>query len=125
MRPILFVVATLYLATAAYMFFAPQAFYDGTPGVAMMGPFNLHFIRDAGLAFLTSGAALLIGARSFNRDLALFGAAWPFLHALFHVWIWFGRGMPFDDVALVNLVGIQLPAWLAVTAAYQLKGNST
>lgn len=123
MKLILYVVAGLYLSTAVYMFVAPQAFYDGTPGVAMMGPFNVHFIRDAGLAFLTSGAALVWGGLKNNRPLAIFGAMWPCLHALFHVWIWLARGLPFDQVALVNLVGIQVPAWLALMAAYRIAGE--
>ena len=119
----IYTVAGLYLATAVYMFAAPRAFYDGTPGVAMMGPYNTHFIRDAGLAFLTSGGALLWGALKRNPAVAVFGAVWPCLHAAFHVWIWLARGVPFDTVALVNLVGIQLPAWLALVAALQLQGE--
>lgn len=123
MKIVLFGVAGLYLVTAVLMFVAPQAFYDMTPGVAMMGPFNVHFIRDAGLAFLTSGSALLWAGLRANRTLAVFGAAWPCLHAAFHIWIWFARGVPFDQVALVNLVGIQLPAWLALLAATRLEGE--
>ncbi len=119
----LYVVAALYLATAIYMFGAPRAFYDGTPGVAMMGPYNTHFIRDAGLAFLTSGAALLWGGLKKHRPVAVYGAVWPCLHAAFHIWIWLARGVPLDQVALVNLVGIQLPAWLALVAALQIKGE--
>lgn len=124
MKFVLFGVAGLYLSTAIYMFVAPEAFYNGTPGVAMMGPFNTHFIRDAGLAFLTSGAALLWGALKADRAVAVFGAAWPCLHALFHIWIFFARGFPADEVALVNLVGIQLPAWLALAAALKLVGDA-
>ena len=44
---ILILVGGIYLLTAVFMFVAPQAFYDTTPGVSMMGPFNQHFIRDA------------------------------------------------------------------------------
>ena len=102
-RVILFVIAALNFALAAYMWFAPLAWYDGTPGVAMMGPFNLHFIRDVALAYLTSAAALSWGAWKRDIAAAVFGAAWPCFHALFHVW--------------VNLLGIQIPAWLALAAA--------
>lgn len=116
-RTVLFFVAALYLATACYMFLTPHSFYDTVPGVAMMGPFNLHFIRDAGLAFLVSGAALGWAAARRRPQIALVGASWPFVHALFHIWIWLGRGMPFDQVALVNLLGIQLPAWAAFLAS--------
>ena len=61
------------------------------------------------------------GAGKRNVTAAVFGAAWPCFHALFHIWIWLGRGVPFDEIALVNLVGIQLPAWLALMAALQFR----
>ncbi|MEM7330413.1 MAG: hypothetical protein AAF437_16855 [Pseudomonadota bacterium] len=123
MRMIIWAVAALYFATAVYMFAAPREFYDGTPGVAMMGPYNTHFIRDAGLAFLTSAGALAWGNWKQYRAVAVFGAIWPCLHALFHIWIWLARGLPLDQVAFVNLVGIQAPAWLALIAATRLSGE--
>ncbi|MEM6556838.1 MAG: hypothetical protein AAF642_13240 [Pseudomonadota bacterium] len=119
----LYAISALYLLTAIYMFVAPQAFYDQTPGVAMMGPYNTHFIRDAGLAFLTSGGALLWGTLNQNRAMAVFGAVWPCLHAVFHIWVWIARGIPVDQIALINLFGIQLPAWLALFAAMKLPPN--
>lgn len=125
MKMVLFGGAGFYLSTAIYMFVAPEAFYNRTPGVAMMGPFNVHFIRDAGLAFLTSGAALLWGVLKADRPVAVFGAAWPCLHALFHIWIFLARGFPADEIALVNLIGIQLPAWLVLAAALKLEGEAT
>ncbi len=125
MRLLLFAISTLFLGTGLYMFVLPQIFYQATPGVAMMGPFNTHFIRDAGLAFATSGGALLWGTLKQNRPVAVFGAIWPCLHAAFHIWIWFARGLPLDLVAGVNLVGIQAPAWLALYAASHLVGEET
>lgn len=124
-RTLLIVVGVLYGLTAAVMWVAPQTWYDTTPGVAMMGPFNAHFIRDVALAFLVSAAALLVGARQDNRPLAIFGAAWPCLHAAFHIWIWLGRGVPVDVPAVTNLFGIQLPAWLALFAAFRLEPRSS
>ena len=114
-----------YLFTAVYMFVAPQSFYDTTPGVAMMGPFNVHFIRDAALAFLVSGSAIVWGAIKKDGSAAVIGAAWPVLHALFHIWLWMARGFPFDFVAAVNLVGIQLPAWLALASAFRVNGKES
>lgn len=121
MRLVIYGVGSLYLALAAYIFAAPRGFYDSVPGVAMTGTFNSHFIRDAGLAFLASGAALLWGAVRRNHSVMVFGAAWPCLHAVFHAWMWIDREFPFDLVAAANLFGIQTPAWLALTAALSLK----
>lgn len=113
------------LLLALYMWFYPQAWYDGTPGVAAMGPFNLHFIRDVALAYFLSSLALVWGLRKQDKTALVFGALWPCLHALFHVWIWLGRGLPFDQVAAVNFFGIQLPAWLALFAALKVfRSNS-
>lgn len=117
-RPILFLIAALHICAALSMWFTPHHWYETVPGVAMMGPFNLHFIRDIALAFGMSAGALAWGALRFDRSAALCGAAWPCLHAIFHISIWLGRGMPFDQIALVNLIGIQLPAWLAFAAAF-------
>lgn len=109
-----------YAATGLFIFIAPQVFYDLTPGVAMMGPYNVHFIRDAGLAFFASGLGLAYGAQRENRDVAVFASAWPVFHALFHIWIWISRGVPFDTVAGVNFCSIQLPAWAALYTSLRL-----
>ena len=114
---LLFVIGIWHLGTAIYMWFAPQLWYVQTPGVAMMGLFNLHFIRDIALVFALSGAAMVLGVIRGNPTAVWFGAGWPALHAVFHIWIWTARGVPLDQVALVNLIGIQLPALLALTAA--------
>ena len=119
-RQTLLALAALFVGTGLFIFLAPMAFYKTTPGVEMMGPFNLHFIRDAGLAYLASGLALGWGSWRRDRSLAIAGALWPALHALFHVQVWIARGIPLDFVALVNLVGIQLPAWLALFLAMRL-----
>lgn len=121
-RVILIIMAIFYIGSAALMWFAPQYWYDSTPGVAMMGPFNLHFIRDIALVFLVSGGALLWGYAKHDKTAMIFGVLWPCLHAVFHIWIWVTmRGMPFDQIAAVNLFGIQFPAWLALIAAIKVK----
>lgn len=110
-----------FLGNAVVMWVAPYQWYQAVPGVAATGGFNDHFIRDVAIAFAVSGAALIAGVRVGNQEVALFGAAFPVLHAVFHVWIWaFHRGCATDFVALINLVGIQVPAWAAVAAAARM-----
>ena len=123
-KKLLWVIALYNLALALYMWVLPVAWYDATPGVSDMGPFNVHFIRDVALTYLVSGLAFVWALRNHNKTAAVFGALWPCLHALFHVWIWFGRGFPFDQIAGVNLVGIQLPAWLAVIVIMKIFSTS-
>lgn len=119
-RSILIVIAIVNLATGVQIFFAPEFFYNTVPGVSMMGPYNVHFIRDAGLAYAASGTLLALGWRRADYSLALGGALWPCLHALFHLQMWIVRGVPIDLVAVVNLVGIQIPAWATFFAALVL-----
>jgi hypothetical protein len=66
---------------------APRAFYDAVPGVSETGPFNPHFVRDIGGAFLVAGAGLIWGAVDpRGRAAAVAGAAFLWIHALIHVW---------------------------------------
>lgn len=120
-RLVLSLVAITYGVVAAHMWMAPHHWYESIPGVAAMGPYNVHFVRDIALAFLVSALSLGWASWKFNRTAAVIGAAWPCLHAVFHIWIWaMMRNMALDYVALVNLLGIQTPAWLALWAGLNL-----
>lgn len=110
-RIFLYVIAATYGTNALIMWFAPEFWYETTPGVSMMGPFNLHFIRDIALIYLLASVAFVCALQKNNQTAAYVGAAWPTMHALFHIQIWMARGFPLDEVAAVNLAGIQLPAW--------------
>lgn len=121
-RIVLYLIAATYLGNALYMWFTPLRWYENTPGVSMMGPFNLHFVRDIAFVYLVSATAFAWGVKKHDRTALIFGATWPCLHALFHIWIWaMMRGFAFDIVSLVNLVGIQTPAWLALWTAFKYK----
>ena len=75
------------MALGLVMLMAPRTFYDGVPGVPETGPFNPHFIRDIGCAFLVAGVGLAWGAAdSRGRAAAVAGAAFLWLHAIVHVW---------------------------------------
>ena len=106
------------------MLAAPAAWYVAIPGVRETGPFNPHFITDIALAFIASGAGLILGARTvaWVGSVAVAGATWPALHALFHVWTWLSMGFPRAlPVALSEVLGIvaigalgAVLAWLRV-----------
>ena len=75
------------MANGAFMFAAPETWYGLVPGVADTGPFNPHFVRDIGCAYLVAGGGLLwycIEKRA--RVAALAGAAFLALHAVVHLW---------------------------------------
>ncbi len=42
-----------------FMLIAPDSWYPITPGVPDTGPFNQHFVRDIGCAFLVTGVSLV------------------------------------------------------------------
>jgi hypothetical protein len=84
---LLWIIGLLQLAVAGLMLFGPQAFYDLVAGVNETGPFNAHFVRDVGAAFLVAGGGLLWYARDVRgRPAALAGAGFLALHALIHLW---------------------------------------
>jgi hypothetical protein len=126
-RLLLLVLGLFHLANGLHMLLAPLGWYGAVPGVALTGPFNAHFIQDVGMAFIASGAGLLLGARK-GRDAALFacaGAAWPALHALIHLDGWAMHGFPADPwIAASEAVGVMGLALLGVALAWlRLKGE--
>jgi len=87
-----------------------------------MGPFNIHFVKDVGLAFLASGGAMLWGAWRDHRSVAISGSTWPLLHALFHLYIQIHRGFPFDKIMMFDFAFVITPAFLGFYTACQLRG---
>lgn len=70
----------------AQMLIMPMGWYEGTPGVSETGPFNSHFVRDVGIAYLTAAAALALGLLKPAFRTPLFLIAFLFFggHALMH-----------------------------------------
>ncbi len=109
--------------TGLFILAQPEAFYGLVPGLSAMGPFNSHFVRDVGLAFLASGALLGWGARANMTAIALAGVLWPLLHAIFHVQVWSHRGFPFDAVFAFDLLAVIAPPFVALVAIRALAGG--
>lgn len=109
----------LWILTGISIFADPMGFYDIVPGLKLMGPFNLHFIRDVGLAFVASGAALAWGAYVSAQLLVYAGLGWPSLHALFHIQIWSHRGFPLDGIFAFDLAVVIGPPLLAFLAMWK------
>ncbi len=95
-RIFLVVLGAFHALNGLTMIVSPEGWYVLVPGVTMTGPANVHFIIDIGLAFLASGAGMMLGARARWAAFALAGAVWPALHALFHVTLWLHHGFPSD-----------------------------
>lgn len=105
-----------------YMLASPEPWYYAVPGVTMTGPFNQHFVRDIGLIYLFTGAALLVGAVRERQRVVLWAVptVWLAGHALFHFWevavgICSASAIPrdFPGVTLPAIVGAALTSWAA------------
>lgn len=110
----LIVLGVAFIANSLLMIFAAESWYQLIPGVAETGPFNLHFVRDIGCAYLVCGAALLwllYDARAWPAVLA--AGAFQGLHALTHVWDALGGGVTLEHIAS-DSVAVILPALLVL-----------
>ena len=99
-----------YLVTGFYIALTPFDFYQNAPGASATGPYNMHFIRDVGFAFITSSLAIAYGLHRNIGILTVFGALWLLIHGLFHLSLWLLHGMHFNQAAVVDLVLVTLPA---------------
>lgn len=87
-RGLLAAAAAMLAANGVAMLLWPALWYQIVPTVPYTGPFNGHFVRDIGCAYLTSAAALAWYAADpwRARPAALTGIAFLLAHAGVHVW---------------------------------------
>lgn len=105
-----------FAANGVFMLAVPRLWYGTVPGVADTGPFNPHFIRDIGCAYVVAGGALLGFALDIRfRAAALAGAAFLALHAALHVW-----DADAGRESLDHLVGDLPPVFIAPALALWL-----
>ncbi len=105
-------------ANGLAMLFAGAWWYGVVPGVTATGPYNPHFVRDIGVAYLVSAGGLgWFAARPREGWPALAGAAaFLVLHAAIHVFDAVCGTKALADAAR-DFAGVYLPAILAVAIA--------
>ena len=127
-RILLLLLGIFHIANGLHMLIAPAEWYASIPGVTATGPFNPHFILDIGMAYVASGAGLMLGARRGANAamLACAGATWPALHALIHIDGWLMHGFPADArIATSEAIGVVGLSALGVVLAWlRLRGES-
>ncbi|MBV9995116.1 MAG: hypothetical protein JO127_07875 [Caulobacteraceae bacterium] len=99
---------------------AGRWFYAVTPGVSETGPYNPHFVRDIGGAYLAAGLGLVALAwrpAAETRGAAAAGALFLALHAGVHLAEAVGAPSGLADLAR-DLPAVGLPALLAVWVAW-------
>lgn len=100
------------------MLVMPKTWFWSVDGVSSTGGYNAHFIRDIGMVYVLSGAAMFAGlARPAQRAL-LWGAAaaWLMSHALFHLWE-VAAGICGPDAIPRDFLGVTLPGLIATGLA--------
>jgi uncharacterized protein YjeT (DUF2065 family) len=103
----------LLAANGFLMLFDPAQWYAMVPGVPETGPFNPHFVRDIGAAYVVTGVALAVLALDDRIvPAALAGALFLTLHALVHVADAM-TGRLHTDHILSDLVTVFAPALIA------------
>jgi hypothetical protein len=110
---LLWVLGAFHLANALWMLVAPENWYVNLPaGVADTGPLNVHFVRDIGCAFLSSGVALLWAAATSQAAVRfaclLLASLFVGGHAAVHLWD-LGRGALGERHWLLDLPGVFAP----------------
>ena len=114
------------LANAVWMLFDPGGWYAGLPAaVPDTGPFNPHFVRDIGCAFLATGMALVWAAFAPHWRTPLLPIAALFLggHALVHVYDTTSGALGHTHWWL-DAPGVYLPALLISYAAIAQRGRA-
>lgn len=107
--------AVLNLINGVVMLIAPETWYQNVPGVAETGPFNSHFVRDIGIAFIASsiGIFLSIGNQGHRLlDGAVVGILFLGGHALFHLMLIFMHS-PDASAVVRDLAMIVVPSAIA------------
>ncbi|MDO8840636.1 MAG: hypothetical protein Q7V31_17125 [Parvibaculum sp.] len=101
----------LWLGNALWMLADPAGWYAGVDGVANTGPYNPHFVRDIGMAYLTLALLAFAAIRWTAQATPLIGAGTLFLglHAILHVWDIAAGRLPAEHI-LMDIPGVFLPA---------------
>lgn len=119
---ILVVLAAGMIANALWMLAGPMHWYTELPAaVPDTGPFNSHFVRDIGCAFLTAGVALLWAAFApqFRFPLAAIALVFLGAHAMLHVYDTGVGNLPSNHWWL-DFGGVYLPAIVLTIIVFRL-----
>lgn len=112
--------ALLHGINALAMIFAGHAWYESAPGVPSTGPYNPHFVVDIGLAFLVAaiGFGLWAWRAAIGAGVVWMAAAWPALHAVFHLIHW-THELPSGVALVTEAVGVVAVAALGLIVAWR------
>jgi hypothetical protein len=114
--------ALLNLGNGVWMLADPRLWYTDLPAaVPDFGPYNEHFVRDLGGAFLAFGLGLGWAAvrPAARRPLVAIAALFTWLHAAGHVYDT-ARGVVDPDHWWIDLPGVYVPALVFAACVWLL-----
>lgn len=120
MTALRYLLASLFALNGLAMLCLPARWYAAVPGVVDTGPFNPHFVRDVGAAYLLCGLAYLALGRApaAARPWALAGAAFLLAHAALHLAEALGGLQPLEHL-LADLPAVFVLPLLAAWSAWR------
>ena len=97
-------------ANALYMLADPLGWYGAVDGVPDTGPFNPHFVRDIGVAYLTCSLATFAALKWRTQAFTLMSVVTLFLglHVGLHIWDIAAGRLPLDHL-IRDLPGVVGP----------------
>jgi hypothetical protein len=118
MRILAALLALVLGANGLFMLFGSLTWYGVVPGVTASGPFNPHFVRDIGAAYVTAAGGIAWFAWRPREGWPALVAAAAFLtmHAAIHVFDATCGPTPLKDT-LRDLVAVHLTALIALVLA--------
>jgi hypothetical protein len=122
-RIVLVLVIAMLAGNGVHMLFAPEHWYHSIDSVPMTGPFNPHFVRDIGCAYLASAVGLTFGLwrQPWLVPAGLTAFAFLGLHAGIHLWesllVHTEAAAHADVVTAVGVYGAPLLALLVIVFA--------
>lgn len=111
--------ALAWLVNGVWMLADPAGWYASIDGVSNTGPYNPHFVRDIGVAYLTLAGLSAAAIRWPVHAAAFLGAVTLYLglHALLHVWDIAAARLPLEHL-LIDLPGVFLPPLLSAALTW-------
>lgn len=89
-RYLLWLVGATSVLNGIAMYFTPGDWFAAVPGVIETGPFNGHFVRDVGAAYVMTGVAVILAVqlRACRLPLLVVASIFSAGHAARHVIEW-------------------------------------
>jgi hypothetical protein len=119
-RLLLILLAAVMAANGVHMLFAPEHWYHSLESVPHTGPFNAHFVRDIGCAYLAAGLGLALAAwrPAWRVPGTLTALTFIGPHAGVHLWELVTGHHSASHTGLVDVIGVFGPPLVILAALF-------